>query len=67
MVSFDFDRETFFGAERTVTLHLPTIMPPDLTVMVAEPFYFAVITPFLLTLATDFFDVLKIALLIPKS
>lgn len=40
----------------TVTLHLTSFFP-DFTVITAVPFSFAVITPLLLTVATEFLDV----------
>ena len=58
--TFFSDSVTLLGAARTVTLQVAIVFFPDTTVIFAVPFFFAVITPFLLTVATDFFDVLHV-------
>ena len=50
--------ETFFGAATTVTLQLASTFLPDMTLIVAVPFFFAVMTPALLTVATAFLELL---------
>ena len=56
-------RETFFGAATTVTVQVPTFFLPDITVIFAVPFFLAVMTPFLLTVATEVLELLKVAFL----